>query len=111
MLRELLNKMRERKARMQEIDSEYRAQLTVAQRRKSADEREVEEFLEDKRQEAIHAQAQKIRAMRQRESWEGKNNILKEKNVFLNHRSILTDNLRLNSWAHARSSGGSMFWT
>lgn len=110
MLRQLLDKLRARNARASEIDGEYRAQHTVEQRRKSADEREVEAFMEEKRQEAIHEQAQKIRAMRTRESWQGRNNILKEKNVFLGHHSVLTDNPRLNSFSKSSRSQGSMFW-
>lgn len=109
MLRQLLERFRERNAKMQEADQDYRVAKTLEQRRKSADEREVERFIEEQRQEQIREQAKQIRAMKTAEAWKGTNNILQERNVFLNHHSVLTDNPRLNSW-NSNSLKGGMFW-
>lgn len=96
MLKELLNRFRERKAIMNNLDEDYRINKTLEQRRKNSNERELERYMEEERQKQISLQLQKIRKMKTEKAWKGENNILKEPNIFRNHHSILTDNPRMS---------------
>ena len=89
--------------RTKEIDTEYRAEQTVQERRKTANERELERFMEEERQKQITINLESVRKQKREQQWSGTNNILKEKNVFLNHSSILNDNPRLNSFKPMQS--------
>lgn len=92
MLREFLNRFRERKAVMNNLDDDYRINKTLEQRRKSANERELERYMEEERQKQITLQLQQIRKAKNEKAWRGENNILKEPNIMKNHHSVLTDN-------------------
>lgn len=92
MLKELLNKFRERKQAMQQVDDDYRINKTLEQRRKSANERELERYFEEQRQKQIALTLHKIRKKQNEIAWRGEKNILKEPNIFRNHHSVLTDN-------------------
>lgn len=92
MLGNLIDKFKERRSAMNNLDNEYRMNKTLEQRRKPADERELERFMEEQRQKQISAQVRAIRKENNRKLWSGENNILKEPNIFKNHHSILTDN-------------------
>ena len=96
MLKELLNKFRERKENMNNLDQDYRINKTLEQRRKSANERELERHFEEQRQKQIALTLHQIRKKRNEIAWRGEKNILKEPNIFKNHHSILTDNPRLS---------------
>ena len=96
MLKELLNKFRERKAAMSNIDQDYRINKTLEQRRKTADERELERYMEEERQKQISLQLQQIRKKKNEMAWRGENNILNEPNILKGHHSILTDNKNMN---------------
>lgn len=92
MLKEILEKFRARKEAMNNIDEDYRINKTLEQRRKSANERELERHFEEQRQKQIALSLQQIRKKRNEVAWKGEKNILQEPNIFKNHHSILTDN-------------------
>ncbi len=110
MLRQLLEKLRQRKAMASQMENEQRAAESISSRRKTANERELERFMEEERQKQITAQLENIRKAKRQEAWSGGQNILKEKNVFLGHKSILTDNPKLNAFGQSSQlSQGGMF--
>ena len=96
MLKQLLQKFRERKEAMGEIEDDYRINKTLEQRRKNSNERELEKYFEEQRQKQIAAKLTQIRKKRNEIAWKGEKNILKEPNIFRNHHSVLTDNPRMS---------------
>lgn len=96
MLKQLLNKFRERKEAMNNLDEDYRINKTLEQRRKSANERELERHFEEQRQKQIALTLQQIRKRQNEVAWRGEKNILKEPNIFRNHHSVLTDNPKMS---------------
>ena len=80
-------------SRVKEIHDEMRAHKLAEQRFKNANERELERYYEEKRQEAINGQLEKYRKEKTRDFYKStfnkdkymfkdKKPILKEKNIF-----------------------------
>lgn len=96
MLKELLQKFKERREAMNNLDEDYRINKTLEQRRKNSNERELERYMEEQRQKQIALTLHQIRKRRNEVAWKGEKNILKEPNIFRNHHSILTDNPKMS---------------
>lgn len=86
-IRELLEKMTERKRKMKLLEEELHIRKLVEERQKSSEERELEKFLEENRQKLIKKELEAFRKSKLDEFWEG--NILKAKNIFKEQKSIL----------------------
>ena len=78
----------ERKRVAKELEEEIRTRKIVEDKFKSADEREVERFREEERQAHLKKELDYYRKKKNDEHWHG-NNILKQKNIFKGHKSIL----------------------
>ena len=73
-----------------EMQRQRQMQKMLDDREKDADERELERFYEEERKKMIKKNLEEFRNARRKETWEGKNNqILKQKNIFKNHKNIL----------------------
>lgn len=120
-IQNLGNKSRERKELLRQVDNEVRVQKIIEDRQKSANERELERFLKEEREEAIKEELNVHRKIRDEEIKFGHNplntknimksqwEVLKEKNQFnkrsnmfnqeatvmRNNRNLLRNNRRL----------------
>jgi len=118
-LRDIINSMKERsqerKDKLKQMDENMRIEEILTERRKSANERELEMFMKENREEGIKEQLQKMRKIRDDEIRFGHNplnakniivdtdfEVLKQKNLFKgksnmfsNKHSILKNNNKL----------------
>ena len=89
-LKEIFSKALHKDPRLKEMEQEMRMQKMLEDRMKGADERELDRFYEEERQKTIKKNLEEFRNMRKKEAWSGEgNNILKQKNIFKNHKSVL----------------------
>jgi|TARA_R100000093_G_scaffold70867_2_gene45018 hypothetical protein len=95
-LRDLLDRFKERKSQLKHAQDDDMVQTTVVQRKKSANERELERFNEEEREKNIKIQLERIRKQKRDEFFHGPS-LLKQKNIFKGHDNILTDNKKLMS--------------
>lgn len=92
-LRELLDRMKEKRSRFKAMQDEDSMQTKLIQRKKNANERELERYLESERQKSILEQ---LKYFREKEKAENrKMSIVGGKNVFKGHKSVLTNNPKL----------------
>lgn len=75
MIKEFIEKIRNRKQLQREIQDEHDIVHKIQQRRKSHSERELEKFMEEKRQRIIEAKVKKLRKEKLGEFW--KSNAMK----------------------------------
>lgn len=87
MISEILEKFRNKKRKFQETQEDFRISKLVEEREKTANERELERFMEEERQKNIKIHLDSFRKKRQHEI--NSMNILKGKNIFKGHKSIL----------------------
>lgn len=101
MIKEIIEKLRERKAKYKELDENYRLNKMLAERQKSANERELERYMEEERQARIKTELEHFRNKRKQENNNGSkmmkskyifkdngHNILKSKNIFENQKNL-----------------------
>ena len=104
LIRRLGEKNKERKEKIRLLDEEIRLQKLVQDRMKSANERELEKFIEEDRQENINKMLEKMRKKRQQDIAFGHNplnvknitaktewEVLKERNMFKGRGNIFTN--------------------
>ena len=77
--------------RLAEMQKEQRAQHKLVERSKNSNERELERFQEEARQEQIKKDLADFRQQKQDDLWRGPT-ILDSPNIFKGHKSILTEN-------------------
>ena len=88
--KDFLRKSLSRDPRFKEMQEEHRMRKMLEDREKGADERELERFYEEERQKSIKKNLEEFREMRKKENWGGESNqILKQKNIFKDHKSVL----------------------
>ena len=96
-LKEILTKIRnnrsERKEELKRMIEQRRLQEFADNRFKSSDERDLEKRLEKKRQELIKQRLNQLREQDKKELW--RKNIIKQKNIFQGHKSVLEGNKKL----------------
>lgn len=90
MIKELIDKLRQRKERFKVIQEDDRIGEIIAQRKKNSNERELERFYEEERQKQIAAQLSSFRKQRAEEG--RKDTILSQKKIFANQRNIFVGN-------------------
>lgn len=86
-IKDVLKSLFQKDERFKEMEREMRFQKKLEDRQKSSDEREVEAFLEKRRQEQLHNQVKQIHEFEKRKHWSsgfGNSN-----NIFQGHKSIL----------------------
>ena len=81
MLKELLERIRERKAREKEYEADLRIQHRVNDRMQSPDERELNGYMEEERQRRIKEQVMQFRQKKKDEQFKG-GQLLHAKNIF-----------------------------
>lgn len=99
MIKELLEKLKQRKAKLKDAEEDVRIQKIIEQKQKNANERELESYLEEERQKRIKLDLDKYHKKKQDEFWHGNNllknnkrymdNLPKEKNIFKHKNSII----------------------
>lgn len=114
--KDVLKKAFARDPQFKEMEREIRMQKMIEDRMKNADERELERFYEEERQKSIKKNLEEFRKARREENWHGdKNSILKQKNIFTGHKSILKQDFsilggkKLFSGKSNSLKGGCMF--
>jgi len=88
-LKDFLQKAFTKDKEFKKAQKERKIERILDQREKNANERELERFNEEQRQEAIKMKLDQIRKQKRREIFSG--NIIDKKNIFLGHKSILSD--------------------
>ena len=89
MIKSILAKLRNRKEKYNELYDDDMVRTKLENRKKNANERELDKYYEEERQEQIRKELEMFRKKRQDEYWHGKN-ILAEKNIFkMKHPEIL----------------------
>lgn len=94
-LKEFIQKLVDRKEKYKELEENFRLNKKLEERQKTSNERELERFWEEKRQEKIKRELEFMRKQRNHEINHG-HQILKQKNIFKNHTNILHNPSILN---------------
>lgn len=89
-VKDLLQRIAEKKRRVKEIEHQMRIQKQAEDRLKTSEERELEKFLEERRQKQIKRNVDTFRKQKTQEFLRGEN-IFKHKNIFANQQSIMTE--------------------
>ncbi len=94
LLKDFIDKWKERKAKSNELEDNVRIQERVMAKRKSANERELDGYLEEQRQARIKAEVEKFREQKKHEHWNSptaldtENMFKKKSNMILTGRSV-----------------------
>lgn len=80
MIKEIIAKLRKKDERFNELQAEDKAFTKVQERKKTANERELERYLEEERQERISKELSFRRKKQQHDLWKG--NVMKSPNIF-----------------------------
>jgi len=91
----IISKLKHKKERLEEVQQEGRIQEKVAERKLSANEREYNGYMEERRQDAIKRALQKIRHQKRDEFWH--KDIISQKNLFTNQKNIFKNQKKLFS--------------
>lgn len=94
-IQNIIRKMRDKNSMLARATTEDRVHHTVQERKKSSNERELEDRYEKIRQENIKKQLEKMRAAERREMFVNKIN--KEKPLFKGKSTMLDNNKKLYS--------------
>ncbi len=87
-LKDLLKKSFVKSEEFKEMEKDLRMRKMLEQRQKSSNERELERFQEERREEQIKKELEGFRK-RKKEEFFMHNDMLKQKNIFKGHKSIL----------------------
>ncbi len=87
-IKEFLRNRLSKTERFKEAEEERKINRLLDEREKSSNERELERYWREKREEQIKQQLDGIRKQRTREMWES--NIFKQKNIMKGHQPIMT---------------------
>jgi len=94
-LQDFINRWKERKAKSKNIEEDIRIHEKIIEKGKSANERELEGYLEESRQKQIKAQVDQFREQKKQEHWHSPTSIdtpnmfKKKDNSILNQPSLL----------------------
>ena len=103
-LREILQKFTAKKEKLKEYQEDRRVQQIAVEREKNSNERELERFMEERRQANIKLKLDEFRKQKQEEMWKANlfkeehkildagNPILKQKNLFALKSNMLNGN-------------------
>jgi glutamate synthase domain-containing protein 3 len=98
MIRNWNDKKKEKSEKFKKMQEDYRLNKMLEERQKSANERELDRYMKEQREEQIKSELTKIRNKKNKDSWKGNilsgrymfendKPILKEKNIFIDHRN------------------------
>ena len=94
LIQDYLRSRKERKERYKDMEDESRFSEQIQERKLSAEERELNRFVEEERQVRVKELLNKYRKKRHNEIWHG-GTALDTPNMFKNHPSIMTKTLPL----------------
>ena len=89
MIKEFLEKIKDRKQMQKEIETEHHVMKKIQQRAKSANERELEKFMEEKRQKIIEAKVKAMRKEKLSEFWKS-NAMQKQPRILDNNEKLIS---------------------
>lgn len=92
-IREIWDRFTQKKDRFKDMQEQEHLTKILEERKKSANERELDSYMEERRQANIKSQIDRIRKQKQREMWH--KNIFKGKNLFNGPSTILNNNNKL----------------
>lgn len=81
MLKQILQKIKMRREKFKDLEEDEKLNKMLLERKKSANERELERIMEDERQDQIKAALELKRKQQSDEFWHG-NNVLRTRNMF-----------------------------
>lgn len=87
-MKEILEKIRNKREFVKDMELKANAERRLINKQKNSNERELEQFMEEARQEAIKKQLNKFRNDRTKAAW-ADNRILNTPNVFKGERNML----------------------
>jgi len=89
--KDFLRKSLARDPRLKEMQEQRRMEKIIEEREMNANERELNRYIEEERQKSIKKNLEEFREMRKRETWNPseENQILKAKDIFKGHKSVL----------------------
>lgn len=108
-IRDFLARLREKKAKYKEYEEDMKVQEQYIERKKSANERELERYEKEYRERAIKKQLDKYREA-QKEEMEFGHQILNTKNMYENEKPIIMKQKRLFSSKSNLNTKGGLFW-
>jgi len=95
--------------KLKQAQQEDRIQMTIEERKKSANERELERYMSEQREERIKKSLEKIHTKSNKDNWKSPNSILGQKSTMLNNerpilkeRNIFHGNKNMFTKEHAR---------
>lgn len=93
-IRDFLDRLRMKKAKYKDYADEMKIQETYEERKKSANERELERYVDEAREEEIKVELEKWRKMKKKEVEFG-HQILNTKNMFENEKPTMLRQKRI----------------
>jgi hypothetical protein len=113
-VKEFLSNALHKDGRFKELEKEMKMRKLLEERQKNANERELERFMEEERQKRIKENLDRFRKKQNNELWKG--NLLKQRNIFKGHKSILDqdknileNNDKLTDFKSNQFKGGMFF--
>lgn len=108
-IRDFLDRLRNKRTKFKEYEQDMRIQEQYEQRKKSANERELEEYLDKDREAKIKSQLERYRK-REKRDLEFGHQILKTKNMFNKDSPVLLKNKNLFSHKSNLNTPGGLFF-
>ena len=95
--KDFMKKSLSRDPRLKEMQEQRRMEMMVEEREKSSNQRELERYMKEESEKSIKKNLQEFRELRKREAWSPtkENQILKQPNIFKNHKNILHQDFNL----------------
>lgn len=108
-IRDFLNRMREKKLRYKQYSEDMRVQEEYDRKKKSANERELERYMEEERQKKIKVALDGYRKKNQYEI-EHNHQILNSKNMFEKEKPVIMKQKGLFGGKSNLNTPGGLFW-
>jgi hypothetical protein len=108
-IRDFLDRLRNKKQKYKEYAEDMKVQEQYAERRKSANERELERYQNEAREHAIKVELEKWRKSKHKEDMYG-HQILNTKNMFVNEKPIILKNKKIFAGKSNLNTPGGLFF-
>lgn len=108
-IRDFLNRLKGKRQKYKEFEGDMDVQEQYYERKKSANERELEKYMEEEREKAIKLELQKFREARRKE-YEFGHNSIHTKNMFENEKPVIMKEKKLFSGKSNLNTRGGLFF-
>ena len=108
-LRDWYNKFVRKRDEFSAVEEQDRIQSRIQEKKLSADERELNKFLEKERQRQVKEMLESYRKQEQEEIWHGKT-ALDTPNVITNQKNLFGGQKNMFGWKSNNLKSGGMFW-